>query len=705
MTWGLITGALGINGQRHWTVADGLPTGEVQQIVELPNRQMLVNCEGVFCISNGRSFDVVPCDQNQAYQLPHYTYGYGQLWEGDSILWLHDFYRVYRFSAHRRIFTNDVKNTHSDSLLKAVLSGESNTPRPTAAQQAIIDSLSVGDITLATTDSQGGLWIGTRSNGIFYQPPSRTSPEMHTGDDPLIGMARGSTLRSGQTTFAILLHDGRHLRCDSLCRLSYYLPKQQTTVSLNHILPALNQYRFMVGACQLDDKWVAVYTQNGMFLLDTQADTLAAFPYAKEIEHYSSKYNCMLKDREGQLWIGTQNGLFRLTKSGGSITRITNLANNCIRSLVLDGDGNVWAGTSYGISRITPTVVNLGADDGIPATAMMDRAACLTDDGRLVFAAGGGLAVAFRPKELISEEEPHPVVITNTTINGVSVPTIDRELSYRQNYLAFQFSTLNYATPSHDLYRYRLNGLEREWNTVTDGFLVDKTASYKSLPPGHYTFEVQASTALGKWGPITQQSFVISPPWWLTWWAKVTYALLSLAFMASMVSIVYKRKRKELERENDARVNRLFELREEARHQFAESANISPDKIAVNAGEEKLVAQMLKAIETHIDDEEYNAELLARDVAMSRASLYKKLQNMLGITPTDFIRNVRLKQATQLLTESQLSINEIATHVGFATTRNFSSSFKKIFGVTPSEYRGDSSEASSAANVEEKKIE
>ena len=66
-------------GQRHWTVADGLPTGEVRQIVELPGGQMLVNCEGVFCISNGHSFDVVPCDQNRAYQLSRYANRYGQL--------------------------------------------------------------------------------------------------------------------------------------------------------------------------------------------------------------------------------------------------------------------------------------------------------------------------------------------------------------------------------------------------------------------------------------------------------------------------------------------------------------------------------------------------------------------------------------------------------------------------------------------------
>ena len=60
---------------------------------------------------------------------------------------------------------------------------------------------------------------------------------------------------------------------------------------------------------------------------------------------------------------------------------------------------------------------------------------------------------------------------------------------------------------------------------------------------------------------------------------------------------------------------------------------------------------------------------------------------MLGITPTDFIRNVRLKRAAQLLANTQLPINEIADRVGFITARNFSTQFKKMYGVTPSEYR------------------
>lgn len=685
--------AVCVSGQRHWTVADGLPTGEIQQIVELPNGQMLVNCEGVFCLSNGHSFDVVSCDQFLAYKLSRYTNRYGQLWEGDSVLWLRDFYQIYRFDVQQYRFVKADENRLNEHFLKTVLAGKFDTPQPTTGQQWVIDSLHIHDATVAITDRQGGLWIGTRTNGIVYQPPHRIKPEIHTGLDPLIGQARGASQRSGQTMFVIQLHDGRQLRCDSLCHLAYAQP-DHTTISLNAKIPALNQYRFMAGACLLDGDWVAVYTQNGAFLLDTKADTLAPFPNASEIEYYSSKYNCLLKDHEGNLWIGTQNGLFQMEGMKGEEykvpVRIEGLANNCIRSLLLDADGHVWAGTSYGISRITPSVVNLGVDDGIPAKSMMDRAALLLTDKRLVFAVGGGLAVSFRPDEQIGEENPLPVVITNITINGETVASSTHfslgNLSYKQNYLSFQFSTLNYATPSHDRYRYRIRNLESKWNICSDG-VGQGTATYRALPPGDYTFEVQAATASGEWGSVTTLQFTICPPWWLSWWMKIVYGLVAVLMIMGLISFYLQKKKAKLKRENDARVNHLFELREEARHQFAESANISPDKITINAEEEKLVSQMLKAIESHINEEQYNADLLARDVAMSRASLYKKLQTMLGITPTDFIRNVRLKRAAQLLAETHLSISEIADRVGFATARNFSSSFKKIFGVTPSEYR------------------
>ena len=72
---------------------------------------------------------------------------------------------------------------------------------------------------------------------------------------------------------------------------------------------------------------------------------------------------------------------------------------------------------------------------------------------------------------------------------------------------------------------------------------------------------------------------------------------------------------------------------------------------------------------------------------MSRSALYTKLRNMLGISPADFIRDVRLKRAAQLLSDTNMPIGEIADRVGYNTHKAFAANFKKMFGVLPSEYR------------------
>ena len=65
---------------------------------------------------------------------------------------------------------------------------------------------------------------------------------------------------------------------------------------------------------------------------------------------------------------------------------------------------------------------------------------------------------------------------------------------------------------------------------------------------------------------------------------------------------------------------------------------------------------------------------------------------MLGITPNEFLRNVRLKHAAHLLTRSEYSVSQVSLMVGFLTPRYFGQCFKKMFGVLPSEYGGRISE-------------
>lgn len=148
-----------------------------------------------------------------------------------------------------------------------------------------------------------------------------------------------------------------------------------------------------------------------------------------------------------------------------------------------------------------------------------------------------------------------------------------------------------------------------------------------------------------------------------------------------------------LEKANEAKVNQLFELREEARQQFAKNVKVDPHKIGICQEEEDLVRAMMKAIESNMDNTEYTVDKLASDMALSRSNLYRRTQTILGITPSDFIRNVRLKHAAYLLAETDLPINQVAVSVGFASSSHFSQCFKKMFGVLPSEYKNNGIDA------------
>lgn len=653
---------------RLWQTSDGLPTDEVRQIVPLPNHQMLVNCEGVFCLSDGEGFVTVKCDRRKTYRMSRYAKdGYAQLWQGDSLLWLRDYYRLYLFDVRTMSFRYDIK------------------PRLCTLTRFVKSPATV-------RDWQGGTWTCTTGQGIIYTPPANTAAKRTSTGDPIVGLARKAAVMD------VTLDGGRRrLQCQGLNQLTYIYTNDNHTVVLNSKLPQLNNYRHIVGACAVEDPWVAVYTQNGAFLLNTKADTIAPFAPSEVIGEYTDKYNCMVRDSKGSLWTGTQNGLF-VTKcedvasgKGGKCRRITGLANNCIRSLVLDGNGNLWAGTSFGISRITPNVTDYGENDGIPQAAMAERAACMKDDGQLVFVLHDMTAITFRPEWLTNCASAKTPTLTllkvdgneydNGTQNGGEI-----SLAHDENYLTFHFSSLDYANPTHNRYRYRLKPMETDWHFTdrTGGLAV---ADYKSLPPGDYTFEAQAASPNGKWSNSLTVNVTVNPPIWLTWWAKTIYLLLCIAAAAALVASYIKRKKAALERENDNRVNKLFERREEARHQFAQNTRVDPRKIGINAEEERFTEQLLAAVEAHLGEEDYNVDQLARDVAMSRTNLYAKLRNMLGISPAEFMRNVRLKAAAQLLADTSLSVSEVASRVGFATARNFSASFKKTFGVLPSEYK------------------
>ena len=106
----------------------------------------------------------------------------------------------------------------------------------------------------------------------------------------------------------------------------------------------------------------------------------------------------------------------------------------------------------------------------------------------------------------------------------------------------------------------------------------------------------------------------------------------------------------------------------------------------VKGNDELLMERIMKAVNTHLSDSDFNVDMLTREVGISRAQLHRKMKELTGLPVSEFIRNIRLEQAVRLLKEQKINVTQVAYSVGFSNVAHFSTVFRKQFGVSPSEY-------------------
>ncbi len=139
------------------------------------------------------------------------------------------------------------------------------------------------------------------------------------------------------------------------------------------------------------------------------------------------------------------------------------------------------------------------------------------------------------------------------------------------------------------------------------------------------------------------------------------------------------------------RVNNLIESRKRLRERFSKEANLSPSDISITGPDKEFLEKVIMFIEDHIAESDLKVERLAREIGMSHSVLYKKIIALTGLTIVEFIRTIKLKKASLLLSETNLPINHVSLEVGFTDPKYFSKSFQKYYGVTPSQYKKDNS--------------
>jgi len=139
-----------------------------------------------------------------------------------------------------------------------------------------------------------------------------------------------------------------------------------------------------------------------------------------------------------------------------------------------------------------------------------------------------------------------------------------------------------------------------------------------------------------------------------------------------------------------SRINNLLIQRVKQKMNFHKQIELNPADPKVTSADEKLLNQALEVVRRNIDNPDFSVEDLSKAMFMSRATMYKKISALTGITPVEFIRSIRIKQAAQLLEKTQMTVSEIAFEVGFNNKKYFVKYFKKEFNVLPTTYRSAS---------------
>lgn len=135
------------------------------------------------------------------------------------------------------------------------------------------------------------------------------------------------------------------------------------------------------------------------------------------------------------------------------------------------------------------------------------------------------------------------------------------------------------------------------------------------------------------------------------------------------------------------RLQNIFDSFDKNRIEENTVKEYDPKPYLITDQDEEIMQKIMLSIEENMDNNDFSVEDLGNVVGLNRTTFFYKIKSLTGFSPVEFIRDVRIKRAAQLLTSSQLLIKEIAYMTGFSDMKYFTKSFKNKYGLTPTEYR------------------
>jgi signal transduction histidine kinase/ligand-binding sensor domain-containing protein/CheY-like chemotaxis protein len=399
--------------------------------------------------------------------------------------------------------------------------------------------------------ANGSAWVGTYGDGVSLLTPkgkvarvyntSNGSEKARLGNDRVYALLEDDeflwigTLGGGIDKLDIRANAVTHFR---------HIETDTTTIGNDYICAIVKDHDGTI--------WVGTFG-SGVYSYDKSKNIFKRYNSGNAALS-SDVVTTVFVDHANEIWVGTMgsglNHFNRKTKKFHAYREREGLSNGFVNGIEEDGHHNLWISTTHSLSKFVRkdgTFVNYS---GLQTEEFRRGAIVKTSGGQLLYGGTNGL-ILFHPDSIISNRHTPPVVITGFQIfnKPVTHHTTDSPLknsiqttkeiilSYSQSVFTFEFAALNFTQPSRNGYAYKLEGFDEDWSYVG----AQRRATYTNLDPGEYTFHVIGSNNDGLWNEEgTSVKLIITPPYWKTWWFRLTLFIVIVGSILVLIKIKMK---------------------------------------------------------------------------------------------------------------------------------------------------------------------
>lgn len=391
---------------------------------------------------------------------------------------------------------------------------------------------------------------------------------------------------------------------------------------------------------------------------------------------------------DGTVWCSTHEGnVYNYAPETGQLHKepfLCNADSIPVKDILADGLGHIWTLTDQQVREYAPrkqsfrTIRNTDPSVNVSYFYTLEAIA-----PNLVGINGAGALLQVQSDEALEQTAANVNVRISSVVSGgqsrLAGRTASRlEIEADETDIALRLTTLDPQYAANISFAYKLEDINRDWIYLPQG---NNTVILSDLPQGIHTLSLKATDRYGCWGKPTEITLHKAAHWYETWWAYLIYIGLASAFLYG----IYRLERR------IRMLHRLIKRKQEVR---LDEIELKKEEIASLQWQDDFLKTAIAKVEENLDRPEYNVEALSRDMCMSRITLNRHLQKQTGLSPKDFIRDIRLKKAATLLQQTpEASIADIARKVGFTTPNYFAKCFKEKFGILPKDYRPPKTES------------